>query len=116
MRRHGRESMDLRTRVSSVRCTCSGTVLTVRLSLCVDALLANDLQLLCGYTMNQPIFFVDGLRSDWLECGRGHREGRGKEARSVTKGSFIDDGGTSEACPRGASFAGWEDRRSPDHF
>ena len=42
---------------------------------------ANNLQLLRRNTVDQTIFFVDGLRSDWLEGSCGHGEGKGRKVR-----------------------------------
>src|SRR5690242_17244353 len=94
MHQHGRGSMGLPGCISIVYfCAYFNIVLTVCLSLCVDALLANSLQLLHGYSVDQPIFLVDRLRGDRLEGGCGHREERKESESRRDAGSFIDDDG-----------------------
>lgn len=117
MRQHGRESMGLPDRISIVYyCAHFNTVHTVCLSLCVDALLADYLQLLRGHSVDQPIFLVDRLRGDRLEGGCGHREERKERESRRDAGSFIDDDGgalPAGASMPGASFIGWVLRRWP---
>lgn len=80
MRQRGRENRGLRSDMRVVPSAHSESRRTVCLRFRVDTLLADDLQLLRRDAMDQPIFFVDRLRSNGLEGGRGHREGKGRKA------------------------------------
>jgi len=100
--------------LSVVRFAYSRTGRTVCLRLCVNAFLAYDLQLLRGNTVDQPILFVDRLRSDGLEEGGGHREGRGRKARvDATRSalSMMELVGPGRGLPAG-SFLCW---LGPEH-
>lgn len=101
--------MDLTTHVSLVHLACAARGLTVCLGLCVDALLANNLQLLCGDAVDQPIFFIDRFCSNWLERDCRHGEGKGRTAGvGATRAALSVMVGHVRGLPAG-SFLCWLD-------